>query len=122
MKLKLSGSVVELGIEFDIIGHRHKGVLLDCTGQRLIFVEMSVDEQMETPLYAGVCVSIVTLRVEDNLLSDTHKCIASRSPKERTEIADMVKALRRALKAGGNSAHLAFALVGAELAAAHPKE
>jgi hypothetical protein len=58
MRLTFEGTVVELGIDYDIAGHVHNGMLIDCAGARLIFVEMPPEQLRRMPLYAALDVTI----------------------------------------------------------------
>jgi hypothetical protein len=58
MRLTFEGTVVELGIDYDIAGHVRNGMLIDCEGARLIFVEMPPEQLRRMPLYAALDVTI----------------------------------------------------------------
>jgi hypothetical protein len=60
MRLTFQGTVVELGIDYDIAGHNHNGMLIDCTGNRLVFVEMPPEQLRKMPLYASIDIAIET--------------------------------------------------------------
>jgi len=67
MRLTFQGTVVELGIDYNIAGHVHNGMLIDCTGNRLVFVEMPPEQLRKMPLYASIDITIETQQLHQVL-------------------------------------------------------